>query len=254
MESQNQTSTASQNVAPQGPSMQTFTSPPQQPHKKPWAVVIIIVVSIITIGLGTAYYFLFVNRSVPPPALNQSEIPVGIPSKDQGVTNVATNAANLIDTSSWKTYKNTKYNYMIEFPKEYGAEYYDARYGTSRNALEDEERIGIYIGSNSDDFLEIEIDEFSDNSQTLKSLSEENYKENTTHSGVTNFSPIITSTIDGTSVYEYTFTGRAPRNWGGFIAEARYKVIFAEKDGIVYSIYFTDTTLFNQVFSTFKFL
>lgn len=119
MESQNQTLQASQNVAPQGPSMQTFTSPPQQSHKNPWVVVIIIVVSIIIIGLGAGYYFLFVNRSVPPPRLDPSEIPVGIPSKDQGVTSEATSGASLIDTSNWKVFKERVSRYEIRVPSDW---------------------------------------------------------------------------------------------------------------------------------------
>ena len=159
-------------------------------------------------------------------------------------------------TANWKTYRNNKYSYLIRFPNEYNAETYYGQSGEYEKEGSNNERIGIYTDRNNyyGDFLEIQIFP-KDKKGSLKELVEANYNKNTNNQLSEEFSPLKPSQIAGNSSYEYSLKSRVLDTdyWSGVVAEDEYRVIFTEKNNIIYSIYSTDKDLMNQILSTFRF-
>lgn len=167
------------------------------------------------------------------------------------------------ETANWKTYTNTKYNYLIKFPQEYTAENFDAVGKGFQDAKADEKRfVGIYLNRNAPHYGGlIEVQTVFKN-KSLKEYADENFQENTTHHLTQDFSPLKTGQLDDNSTYEYSYISSALHTlyWSALttpteevLKTKEYKVIYAEKNNIIYAIYLMNTSLFNQILSTFKF-
>ena len=119
-----------------------------------------------------------------------------------------------------------------------------------------ENTIGFYEENpTSGSFLDIQVLEFD---KTLKEIAEDNYKENTTHFLTKKFSDLEQLVIQDSPAYSYTFKSRAldTYKWSGIVSEKNeyeFKVVFIERSGIIYSIYFMNEDLFKKIFTTFAF-
>jgi hypothetical protein len=158
-------------------------------------------------------------------------------------------------TTDWKTYTNNKYSYSIKFPLEFNPEAYNARSGEFQEVNENANRIGFYkdrLTSFNGDLFEIQI---ITKNNSLEELAKTNFKENTQHFRTSSFSKLEKTQLDSNPAFEYTFKSNAisTNHWNAAVAENEYKIVYTEKEGVIYSFFFTNTILFNQILTTFMF-
>lgn len=158
---------------------------------------------------------------------------------------------------NWKTYTNTKYNFLVKYPGNFMVGFADVPSGHFNSATGNESQIDFLPTMNDEfnNFIQIQVADSKTIGKSLEQAIQESYQANKSHFQASSVSNLQNVIFAGENDYEYFFTGRALQTltWESEVSIGSYKVVMFEKDGQIYSFYLKNTALFNQILSTFTF-
>lgn len=228
--------------------IQTPVEPEQVKKSFPWLIVAVIAF-LLSGSSVLAYKYYQLKQQLTQTQPNPSPTPFPeIPPADP--------------TADWKTYTNAQYGYIIKYPANYLVGFFDELAGEFITSSGDEHQVDILPSTSTTDefniFLRILVFDtktFNEFNKPLAELADNIYQQQKSHFKTTYISNLTKSKFDGYDDYEYLFSGPSlfMLNGSTSVKDGKYKVIFSQKDGNIYSLYLKDSDLFSQILSTFKF-
>lgn len=159
--------------------------------------------------------------------------------------------------ADWQTYQNNRFNYLFKYPSDLHVT------GENMGPVEENLHVVLTQGSLfSDPFFAVRIvEEISPtDSFDLTTYVQTSYDLNSNHN--TQKEEISQVTVDGVLGYQYLlqsdtfdYTSKNGQVAGGHVLKNDiYKIIYIQDKKHLYEIVFSNSSLYPQVFSTFKFL
>jgi hypothetical protein len=245
------------NVLPVQPLSLTPTPIPTQSSTNGLKILIFTVLGLAIIA-GSVFVGIQIGKSQTPSQQSNAVQPTSSPT--QTVVNSTAQPTTIPTnkpTIDWKIYANTKYGYSLKHPNDYLVGYADVRIGTFNKSNGNEDQVDFLPSEVEEfnNFLQIQVSDLKSYNKSLTEVIDGIYQQQKSHIQTTDISSVAKSKFVGYDDYEYTFSGQAfyTLSWGGTVKSGKYKAIFFQKDGNIYSFYLKDTDIFNQILSTFKF-